>query len=362
MYQQVLKKAVPHLIVIVVLLLLSIVYFYPQLSGKRLYAQDNDNFIGMSKEVLDYQDKEGGNTLWTNSMFGGMPAYQIYFKKSNNLIMGAENAIIRLIKSPVAHLFLCMIGFYIMLLCFNVGPWISLIGAIAFGFSSINILYIGAGHLTRVHAFALMPPVIGGIIYTYRKHVVYGAILTAFFVSLQVSANHLQETYYLIYIIAGVVGFELVRHILEKKAMAFVKASGLLIAAAIIGILPAMTTLATTQEYGKVSTRSPSELTIQSAVSGNPEQTSGLDPDYIKEYNFGTGELWSLVIPNVKGGDFNLIGNDKDLMEKVSPEYKEYVKQMPTYWGEQRFSGGAFYFGASMFLLFILGMFFVRIN
>ncbi|MBN2681862.1 MAG: YfhO family protein [Bacteroidales bacterium] len=360
MYKSILKKGLPHIIVVLIFFLISAVYFYPQFSGKALYQQDNDHFLGMSKEVMDHLDKEGENALWTNSMFGGMPAYQIYFKKSSNWILEIESALLRLIKSPVAHLFLCFIGFYIMLLCFNVGPWVSLIGSIAFGLSTINILYIGAGHLTRVHAFALMGPVIGSVIYTYRKHLVYGAILTALFVALQISANHLQETYYLLYILLAVVGFEFYRHIVEKKLKSFVKASGFLVAAAIIGVLPAWTMLSTTQEYSKVSTRSQSELTIHSSIKSSAERTSGLDPDYIKEYNFGKGELWSVVIPNVKGGSANRIGNKPDLLNGVPDQYKKDLANQSTYWGDQSFSGGAFYFGASMFLLMVLGMFFVR--
>lgn len=360
MFRNVLKKGLPHIIVVLIFFAISSIYFGPQFSGKSLYQQDNDHFIGMSKEVLDHLEKEGENALWTNSMFSGMPAYQIYFKKSSNLILEAESIILKLIKSPVVHLFLCFIGFYIMLLCFSLGPWVSLIGSIAFGLSTINILYIGAGHLTRVHAFALMPPVIGAVIYTYRKHLINGAILTALFVSLQISANHLQETYYLLYVLLAVIGFELYRHLMEKKTKAFVKASGFLVVAAIIGVLPSWTMLSTTQEYAEISTRSKSALTIQASVTSISERTSGLDPDYIKEYNFGNGELWSVIIPNVKGGEFDMIGNNPDLLDGVSAQFRQTIAQQPTYWGEQRFSGGAFYFGASMFLLVVLGLFFVR--
>jgi hypothetical protein len=255
-----------------------------------------------------------------------------------------------------------MIGFYILLLCFRLNPWISIIGAVAFGLSSVNMLYLAGGHNSKVLAIALLPTVIGSLMLAYRRNLFTGALLFAFFFSLQLSANHLQMTYYGMFLVALIVLAELYIHVKDKLYLKFVKASSVLVIAAIVGILPNFSNLYTTYEYGKYSTRGKSELTITPNQTAGEKTTTGnaLDPDYITQYNMGYGEVWSVVIPDVKGGSATYIGNKKDIIEKVNPQYREYVAQSPSYWGEQYFSGGAFYFGVSMFVLFILGMVFIK--
>lgn len=354
------KKIIPHLIAIGVFLILSAIYFSPQLKGYILHQGDQINYQGMSKEIADFRQQTGEETLWTNSMFSGMPAYQISLK-DHNVIKTIKNYILKIIPRPIGYLFFLMIGFYILLLCFDVNPWIAMIGAIAFGLSSINILYLMAGHNAKVHAISFIPPIIGSIFYAYRKNYVTGSALLALFVCLHIAANHFQMTYYMLYLILAIFIVEAYRAYKEKITSKFIKVSSVLLLAGILGVLPSFSNLLLTYEYSKYTTRGKSELTISAEKDTNKKiENDALDGDYIKQYSLGYGEIWSLVIPDVKGGKMGYIGNNEDVMADVSPNYKSTISQQNTYWGEQLASGGAFYFGASIFLLFVLGMFFIK--
>ncbi len=357
-----LKSLVPHVIAVVMFIVIAATYFYPQLEGYQLHQSDTDQFIGASKETADYREKFGSEPLWTNSMFGGMPTYQISTIHPNYVTPIENILILKPLYRPIGYVVLAMISFYILLLCFGVSPWLSIIGAIAFGFASINMLYLGTGHNSKVHAIALLPMVIGSILLAYRKNLWMGAILLSFFLCLQISANHLQMTYYSLFLIGAIVIVELIIHVKNKLYLKFTKTSLVLFAAAIIGILPSFSNLYTTYEYGKYSTRGKSELTIssRSALAQKEAPIDALEANYITQYSMGYGEVWSAVIPDVKGGANNYIGNKKEIMKDVNPQFREYIAQYPSYWGEQASSGGAFYFGASIFLLFILGMVFIR--
>ena len=364
MLQENLKKLLPHIIAVVIFVVLSCVYFYPQLEGLQLKQGDTEQSIGMSKEISDFRTKYGTEPLWTNSTFCGMPAYQISTLHSNYVSPVADSFILKIFSRPIGYILIAMIAFYILLLCFELGPWLSIIGAVAFGFSSIFMLYLDAGHNSKVHAIALLPPVIGSLLLAYRKDFKMGAILLSFFICLQVAANHLQMTYYSLFLIASIVVAELIIHIKDKLFLKFIKVSSVLLVAAIVGILPSFSNLYTTYEYGKYSTRGKSDLTV-SSTSGAQKQSAddALDPDYITVYNIGAGESWMVAIPDIKGGAQNYIGyrkDGKDIIKDVNPQYQEYVAQSPSYWGEQDSSGGAFYFGATMFALFLLGMVFIK--
>lgn len=358
MNKESIKRIIPHLTAIIIFLVLSAIYFSPQLKGYILHQGDQINYQGMSKEINDFREKTGEEALWTNSMFGGMPAYQISVK-DNNLIKDIKNGFLKIIPRPIGYMFILMIGFYILLLCFNVNPWLAIVGSVAFGLSSINMLYMMAGHNAKVHAISFIPPIIGSIYYAYRKNYVIGSALLSVFVCLHLAANHFQMTYYMLYLIAAIFIVEAYMSFKDKMIPKFVKTSSVLLIAGILGILPNFSNLLLTYDYSKYTTRGKSELTISSDASTNNENDA-LDKGYIKQYSLGYGEIWSLVIPNAKGGKMDYIGNNKEIMDKVSPNYKSTVAQHNTYWGEQYASGGAFYFGASIFLLFILGIFFVK--
>src|SRR3989339_13292 len=353
-----LKVALPHIIAILIFLSISAIFFAPQISGYQPKQYDIGNFLGMSKEIVDFRAKYEEEPLWTNSMFSGMPAYQISTDNSN-LIDSVKNLILKIIPRPIGYLFILMIGFYILLLCFNVNSWLAIIGSIAFGLSSYNILYMASGHYSKVHALSFIPPLIGSVIYSYRKKVLIGAALLSIFVCLQLSSNHLQITYYFIYFLLAILLVEFYifwkNHLLTK----FFKISAILILSGVIGVLPAFSNLISTYEYGKDTMRGKSELTISNQNSGGSTTVDALSSNYIKEYSMGYGEAWASVFPNVKGGSSGAIGNNNELIEQVNPNYRNSIAQFSTYWGEQDYSGGSFYYGATIFLLFVLGMFFV---
>jgi MFS family permease len=358
--QQKLKSILPHVVAIAIFIALSTVYFHPQLKGYQIKQHDIQQHIGNSNEIANFRAKYGSEPLWTNSVFGGMPAYQISTYHPN-YVGTTGNLIFKIINRPIGYIVIAMIGFYILLLCFKVNPWAGIIGAVVFGFSSIYMLYLAGGHNSKVHAIALLAPVIGGVLYAYKKNFWIGGILFAFFLCLELAANHVQMTYYGFFLVAAIVIVELYTHIKEKAVVKFLKASIILLIAGFLAVLPSASNLLTTAEYSKYTTRGKSELTIS---PNNPladnQKGNGLDPDYITMYNFGYGEVWSLVIPNVKGGAQNYLGNNKDAMREVKPQFKEAISQHSSYWGEQAGSGGAFYFGAGLFVLFVLGMFFIK--
>jgi len=354
-----LKKALPHLIAIIIFLGISSIFFYPQLEGYRLFQHDNTTSIGMSKECRDYRDIYNSEPLWTNSMFSGMPAYQISVRNTN-LLNTLKNFVLKIIPRPIGYMFLLMIGFYIFLLCLNVRPELAAIGAIAFGLSSYNILYMASGHNSKIHAISFIPPLLGGIVYGYKRNFLIGSAIVAIFVCLHITANHLQMTYYMLYLVLAIVIVQLIKYIKKKKLIRFLKVSAFLLLGACLGILPPVANILVTKEYSKYTTRGESELTIQNPNNTSSISKTALDSDYIKRYSLGISEVWSLVIPNVKGGSMGYLGQEKEHLKNVNPNLKKQIAQFPKYWGEQYATGGAFYFGASLFILFILGAFFVK--
>ena len=357
-----LKGLIPHAIAVVIFIVVTATYFYPQVEGYRLHQGDTENFVGTSKEITDYREKFDSEPLWTNSLFCGMPTYQISTIYPNYVMDIVNIVILKPLNRPIGYVVLGMISFYILMLCFGVSPWLGIIGALAFGFASVNMLYLGGGHNSKVHAIALIPMVMGAILLAYRKNLWMGAILLSFFLCLQVSANHLQMTYYSLFLIGAIVLVEMILHFKNKLYFKFAKTSGIVAVAVIIGLLPSFSNLFTTYEYSKFTTRGKSELTISSpnALSQKEAPSDALETKYITMYSMGYGEVWSVVIPDVKGGAVNYLGNNKEIMKDVNPQFREYIAQSPSYWGEQDTSGGAFYFGASIFLLFVLGMVFIK--
>ncbi len=354
------KNLIPHIIAVLLFIIVSSVYFFPQLEGYQLRQNDNEEHLGMSREIVNFRDKFHKEPLWTNSAFSGMPAYQISTEHTNFVNTIENFLIIRPFSRPIGYILLAMIAFYILMMCFDISPWISIIGSLAFGLSSIFMLYLEAGHNSKVQAIALLPAVIGSLLLTYRKNYKIGAVLLSFFICLELAANHLQMTYYSLFLIACIIITELFIYVKEKQLVKFIKISLIVLVAVILGILPSFSNLYPTWEYGKYSTRGKSELTITSSASGNQSTSAdALEASYITQYSMGRGETWCVAIPDIKGGEQTYIGNKKDIISQVSPQFKEYVAQQSSYWGEQAGSGGAFYFGATIFVLFILGLIFI---
>lgn len=314
-------------------------------------------FKGMSKELVDYRENTGEEALWTNSMFGGMPGYQISTKYPNNWIKKIDKIIKLGLPHPVNLLFLYFLGFFILLVILKVDPWLAIIGSFAFAFSSYFIIIFEAGHNSKAHAIAYMAPLVGSIILTYRGKFLLGGALTALFAALEISANHLQITYYLLILIVLMGIFIMVDHIKRKEIPHFAKATGVLVIAAFLAVLPNITNLWVTSEYSKQSMRGKSEL-----VKDGNIQTSGLDKDYATQWSYGIGESWSLLFPNAKGGGSGALAANKKAMEEVDPQLRQAFAQnrISSYWGDQPITAGPTYAGAIMVFLFILGLFYVK--
>jgi hypothetical protein len=287
------QMAWPHAVAVAVLIAISAFYFSPIMKGYDLEQGDIVQWKGMSQELMNYRmlhDEEG---LWTNSMFGGMPGYQISTEHNANILRPILLFLRLGLPGAIGTLFLCFIGYYILGLCLRLGPWYSLIGATAFGLATINILFLGAGHTGKVTAIAFMAPTLGGVILALRGQRMLGSAVFMLFLGLNIAANHLQMTYYLAFLLAAVVLGEGIRLALEKKVKDFLITSGFLTIATVASVLPSASNLMATQEYGEYTTRGSSELTIKPEEGGNTEQV-GLSGSYILDYNYASGEQWGI--------------------------------------------------------------------
>ncbi len=357
------KALIPHVVAIAVFIGLAAMYFSPLFDGNALRQSDVKQFQGMAKEIVDYRlMNEGKEPLWTNSMFGGMPAYQISVTHDSNVLIYLDRMMKLGLPTPVGILFVAMLGFYIFALCLRVNPWLGILGAIAFGFSSINILYIAGGHITKVNAIIYMAPALGGMILAFRGKWLLGSGIFALFLGLNVTANHLQMTYYLAFLLAAVAIGESIRLLIQKEVITLGKTIGALALATVIGILPSASNLLTTLEYSEYTTRGTTDLTIKPKNPTNVQEKEGLNKKYILEYNFGPGEFLSILAPNAKGERGEYLGNDEAAMENVDSQYAQQIAQMNRYWGGQSFTGGAFYFGAFMIAFFLLGLILLKDN
>ena len=316
----------------------------------------------MSKELTDYRYLTGEEGLWSNNMFGGMPGYQTSMGYPSNLMKPIDHAL-KLFTSPtVGALYMLMFGFYILMLCLRVNPWLGIVAAVSFGLSSFNIIYLGAGHTSKVNAIGYMAPALGALILTYRGRVLLGSALFALFLGLHLVSNHLQMTYYLIFLLGAVGLTEIIRLIVQKQVKVALLATGALVLASALGLMPNMANMLTTYEYSKFTTRGATELTmVAPGRSDDQAPTNGLRPDYILEYNMAPGELWAILIPNAKGGSSSVsITENKEAMQKATRQSRENLGMFPQYWGEQGSSAGAFYFGAAMLFLFVLALMFSK--
>ncbi len=352
-YKDIFKKALPFLVAMVFFIALSFIYFSPVLEGKVLPQMDNIHAKGISHELTQYHDETGEYSQWTNSMFGGMPAYQIYIGETNNIYLYIQRFLrLGLPYTTVAILFIYMFGFYLLLLSLRFNHWQSILGGMAFGLASYNIIIIAAGHITKTYAIAYMAPVIAGVLMAYRGKYLWGGIITTFALGVEISTNHIQIIYYLALMIVLLILTQFVQAIIEKKFKDFFKASAVLAVAAILAILPNITGLATTYEYGKESIRGKSELT-----DNMHNKSSGLDKDYALAWSYGKDETLTLMIPNAKGGASAPIGANADVLKDVNPQFVEYVAKSSSYFGNQPFTSGPVYVGAILIFLFVFGLF-----
>jgi hypothetical protein len=338
----------------------SFIYFYPALQGYTLKMADIANWKGMSKEVSDYRLLFGEETLWTNSMFSGMPAIQIYTKYAMNLINYVYVAILYL-PSPVKYLFVLALGFYILLCSLKIEYEIAVIGSVVFALSSYFIIIIGAGHVSKVIAVAFMAPVLAGFILTYNGKIWRGLALVGIAMALELRANHLQITYYLGFVLLAYVIAEFYRAYKHNTLPLFVRRSVALGIILFVAVLTSSGNLYNTLTYSKYTTRGPSELTHKADGTSNDDiKTTGLDRDYVTAWSYGKVESLTFIIPDAKGGATGLIENDPGIMAGVSQQYRSFVTQNNRYWGDQSFTSGPVYLGIVVFYLFLLGMFSLR--
>jgi len=357
------KALIPHIVAIAVFIGLASMYFSPLFDGNALRQSDVKQFQGMAKEIVEYRlMNDNKEPLWSNSMFGGMPAYQVSVSHDSNVLIYIDRMMKLGLPTPVGILFVAMLGFYIFALCLRVNPWLGILGAIAFGFSTINILYIAGGHITKVNAIIYMAPALGGMILAFRGKWLLGSGIFAMFLGLNITANHLQMTYYLAFLLAAVAIGESIRLLIQKEIITLGKTIGALAVATVIGILPSASNLLTTLEYSEYTTRGTTDLTIKPKNPTNVQEKEGLNKNYILEYNFGPGEFLSILAPNAKGERGEYLGNDEEAMVNVDGQYAEQIAQMNRYWGGQSFTGGAFYFGAFMIAFFLLGLILLKDN
>lgn len=358
-----LKKCLPDAIVIVIFAVISFAYFFvPVSQGKILFRHDSQASVGLGQELTQYEQRTGEVTRWTNSVFSGMPTYQISPSYNSTDGLSAVMSAYHLwLPDYVWFIFAYLLGFYILLRAFNFRQSLAALGSIIWAFSSYFLIIIAAGHLWKVMALAYLPPMIGGVVLAYRGKYLWGFIVTAVFTAFEIKANHVQMTYYYLFIVLFMVIAYLVQAIREKRLQHFFKASGILIAAALIGIAINISNLYHTWEYQKESMRGKSELT--KANSAN-QTSSGLDRDYITQWSYGIDETLTLLVPDAKGGASVPLSQNATAMAKANPEIENMLPQLyeaiPQYFGTQPGTSGPVYVGAFVLFLFVLGLFIVK--
>ena len=358
-----LKKCLPDAIVIVIFAVISFAYFFvPVSQGKILFRHDSQASVGLGQELTQYEQRTGEVTRWTNSVFSGMPTYQISPSYNSTDGLSAVMSAYHLwLPDYVWLIFAYLLGFYILLRAFNFRQSLAALGSIIWAFSSYFLIIIAAGHLWKVMALAYLPPMIGGVVLAYRGKYLWGFIVTAVFTAFEIKANHVQMTYYYLFIVLFMVIAYLVQAIREKRLQHFFKASGILIAAALIGIAINISNLYHTWEYQKESMRGKSELT--KANSAN-QTSSGLDRDYITQWSYGIDETLTLLVPDAKGGASVPLSQNATAMAKANPEVENMLPQLyeaiPQYFGTQPGTSGPVYVGAFVLFLFVLGLFIVK--
>ncbi len=350
-----LKSILPIVVGIVIFLVITFLYLSPLLKNKVIMQSDMMQNRGMSKEITDFRDQYHEEPLWTNSMFGGMPAYQISISYPSNLIKPIRDNLYLHLPLPANMIFSYMLGFFILLLVLKVDKWLSIVGAIGFGFSAFFFLIIDAGHNTQALAIGYMAPVFAGVILVCRGKYLLGGAVLGLFMALELLCNHPQITYYLLLLLTVYVIFEFVERIKQKAYKEILKMVAVFIIAGGLAFGSNINNLWNTYFYAKTTIRGPSELT-----SDKENKTSGLDKDYVTQWSMGKSETFTLLIPGFKGrGDGIQIAENKAAMKAIEPEMRQNIGNFPQYWGDQPFTSSP-YSGAIIVFLFVFGLFVIK--
>lgn len=354
-----LKKCLPDVLAVVLFALISVAYFFPaDIEGKILYRHDSAASKGLGRETDEHREKTGEVSRWMNSVFSGMPTYQTAPGYTSTKGVSTATDVYHLfLPENVWYVFVYLLGFYILLRAFDFRLHLAVLGSIIWAFSSYFLIIIAAGHIWKVMALAYLPPMIAGMVLAYRGKYLWGFIVTSVFAAFEINANHVQMTYYFLFVILFMVIAYLVEAIRQKRMAHFWKATGVCAAAAVIGICLNLSNLYHTWEYSKESMRGKSELVKKQSANST---SSGLDRDYITQWSYGIGETWTLLVPNTKGGASVPLAESKTAMEKANPEFNMIYQQMGQYWGEQPGTQGPVYVGAFVLMLFVLGLFIVK--
>ncbi len=356
------KKYTLYLAAVILFALITCIQFAPMFKDKVLNQSDIIQYKGMSKEVQDFRKTEHSEALWTNSMFAGMPAYQVSPWYPGNWMHYIDKVFHLFLPHPSGYIFMGFMGFFILLLCLDLKPWLAIFGALAYGFSSYFFIILDVGHNSKSNAIGYLAPVLGGILLLLRGKYGLGFALTLLFSALELNANHVQISYYgyLLFTLVFVTYF--IRAFRQKQLPMFFKGLGLFLLATGVAVLPNAGNLLATYEYGNYTTRGKTELTIDASGQSNKgNATSGLDKTYATQYSYGISEVFTFLIPNYKGGSSGMpIGMaDKDALKQVDPELKEQIGQSSAYFGVQDSTAGPVYIGAIVVLLAFMGLFLI---
>ena len=354
-----LRKCLPDLLAVILFAVLAFAYFFPaDTEGRILYRHDSAAGKGAGQEMSEYRQRTGETTRWTNSLFSGMPTYQMAPAYGSGKVLDqVANAYHLWLPDYVWYLFAYLLGFYILLRAFDFRQMLAALGSIVWAFSTYFLIIIAAGHYWKVMALAYLPPMIAGIVLAYRGKYLWGFVVTAIFAALEVQANHVQMTYYYLFIILAMIVAYLVDAIRKKQMAHFAKATAVCAAAAVIGICINLSNLYHTWEYSKESMRGKSELVKKNSAN---QTSSGLDRDYITQWSYGVDETWTLLVPNAKGGASVPMVMNETAMEHADNNYLPIYQQIGQYWGEQPGTSGPVYVGAFVLFLFVLGLFIVK--
>ena len=354
------KQCLPDVLAVLLFAVISFAYFFPaDIDGKVLFRHDSQAGVGLGHEAQEYRDRTGGDiTRWTGAGFCGMPTYQISpgYKSLTTLtdIVGAYHLGL---PENVWYLFAYLLGFYILLRAFNFKTYLAALGSVVWAFSSYFLIIIAAGHIWKVMALAYLPPMIGGIVLAYRGKYLWGLFVTALFTAFEIYANHMQMTYYYLFIVFFMVVAYLVDALRKKQMPHFLKATGVCLLGAAIGVSINLSNLYHTWEYSKESMRGKSELVKKHSAN---QTGSGLERDYITQWSYGIDETWTLLVPNAKGGASVPLAQNETAMKKADPQFMEIYQQLGQYWGDQPMTSGPVYVGAFVLMLFFLGALIVK--
>lgn len=353
------KKWLPDVVAVVLFALISFAYFFPaDIEGKILYRHDSAASKGLGREMAEYKAQTGEVTRWMNSVFSGMPTYQSAPEyTSTKGVQGALSVYHLFLPENVWYVFAYLLGFYILLRAFDFRQSLAVLGSIIWAFSTYFLIIIAAGHIWKVMALAYLPPMIAGVVLSYRGKYLWGFIVTAIFSAFEVNANHVQMTYYFLFVILFMIIAYLVDAIRKKELARFGKATAVCAAGAVIGICLNLSNLYHTWEYSKETMRGKSELVKKDVAN---QTSTGLDRDYITQWSYGIDETWTLLVPNTKGGASVPLVESETAMKHADPNFAPIYQQLGQYWGEQPGTQGPVYVGAFVLMLFILGLFIVK--